>query len=68
MVIMHVIAPAAYGGLERMVQQLAEGLHRRGHDVHVVVTVNDAASAAPFLAPLADAGVQIHPIVVPARA
>ena len=68
MVIMHVVAPAAFGGLERMVQQLAEGLEGRGHNVHVVVTVPDAACAEAFLAPLADSGVQAHPIVLAARA
>jgi glycosyltransferase involved in cell wall biosynthesis len=66
-VIMHVVAPAAFGGLERIVQLLAEGVQGRGHDVHVVACVNDAAGAEPFVATLSKSGVQVHPVVVSPR-
>jgi glycosyltransferase involved in cell wall biosynthesis len=48
--IVHVLAPAQFGGLERVVRGLAAGLGSRGHDIHVasVVGVNDAANALQF--------------------
>ena len=33
MVIVHVVAPAEFGGLERVVQMLASGLRGLGHEV-----------------------------------
>jgi len=67
MVIVHVVAPAEFGGLERVVQLLGRGLRGRGHEVHVVAVVADSRRIAPFLAPLQDAGVQTHTIVLPGR-
>lgn len=66
--VLHVVAPAAFGGLERVVQLLATGLADSGHDVHVACVTGDAATPAAFLAPLAAAGVTTHQIVVPSRA
>ena len=68
MVILHVVAPAAFGGLERVVQGLASGLLGLGHEVHVAAVVTRPGAAQPFLAPLADSGVHTHSLVVPARA
>src|SRR6267378_2082933 len=67
MVIAHVVAPAEFGGLERVVQLLGRGLRGRGHEVHVVAVAADSRRIAPFLAPLQDAGVQTHAIVLPGR-
>jgi glycosyltransferase involved in cell wall biosynthesis len=67
-VIMHLVAPGAFGGLERVVQTLGTGLRGLGHEVHVVSVVVDPADGEPFLAPLADAGVEVHQVVVSARA
>jgi len=69
MVILHVVAPAEFGGLERVAQMLTTGLADSGggHDVHVACITADPAAAEPFLAPLAAAGVQPHPIVVATR-
>jgi glycosyltransferase involved in cell wall biosynthesis len=67
-VIMHVVAPAEFGGLERVVQLLGRGLRGLDHSVHVVSIVPDSATVEPFLAPLAEAGVHTHPLVVPVRA
>jgi glycosyltransferase involved in cell wall biosynthesis len=68
MVILHVVAPAAVGGLERVVQGLARGLQGLGHEIHVTAVVTDAGTGAAFLAPLADCGVQARALVMPARA
>ncbi|HUC39428.1 MAG TPA: glycosyltransferase [Gemmatimonadales bacterium] len=68
MVILHVVAPAEFGGLERVVQTLGTGLQGLGHEVHVAAVVADAADGAPFLAPLIEAGVHTHRIVVSGRA
>ncbi len=68
MVILHIAAPAEFGGLERVVQALALGFRGLGHDVHVVAVVTEAGAERSFLAPLASAGVHTHPLVLPARA
>jgi glycosyltransferase involved in cell wall biosynthesis len=66
---LHVLAPARFGGLERVVLSLAGGMARRGHDVHAAAVVDAAeADGHPFLAALADAGVTVHRIEVGARA
>jgi len=68
MVIVHVVAPAEFGGLERVVQMLGRGLSGHGHDVHVLAVVVRGQTADPFLAPLADAGVSTRTLAVPGRA
>jgi glycosyltransferase involved in cell wall biosynthesis len=68
MVIMHVVAPAEFGGLERVVQMLGAGLQGLGHEVHVVAVVADPAAAESFFAPLSGAGIQTHHVVVAGRA
>ena len=67
--ILQVVAPGAFGGLERVVQLLAAGLVRLKHEAHVVgvAGVTEAGAAEGFLAPLADAGVRTHPLVVRGR-
>jgi len=68
-VVLHIVAPGAFGGLERVVQLLGAGLVRLGHDVHVVGVAGptEAGANEGFLAPLADAGVHTHPLVVRGR-
>ena len=71
MIVLHVVAPAAFGGLERVVSLLAGGQRRRGHQVHVAATFTDGgadASDVGPLAPLREAGVVVHPIRVGGRA
>ena len=67
MVVLHIAAPAEFGGLERVVQALALGFRGLGHDVHVVPVVTAAGADRSFLAPLTGAGVHTHPLVVPGR-
>lgn len=66
--ILHVAAPAAAGGLERVVQSLAIGHQRQGHDVHAGVVLDPGPDDHPFLRPLRDAGVRVHSITLPPRA
>jgi glycosyltransferase involved in cell wall biosynthesis len=68
MVIVHVVTPAEFGGLERVVQMLGTGLRGLGHEVHVLSVSADPATAKPFLDPLSEAGVHTHQIVVSTRA
>lgn len=69
MVILQIVAPGAFGGLERVVQLLGAGLVRLGHDVHVVAVAGPAEAGANegFLAPLAAAGVRTHSLVIRGR-
>jgi len=76
--ILHVLAPAPVGGLERVVQALAAGQARRGHAVAVapILTGHDGPSRlsdlidrVPFIAALSAAapGVAILPVLVGGR-
>lgn len=65
---LHVIAPAAVGGAERVVQTLATGQHQAGHQVRVVAVLANGADPHPFLVPLDQAGVETIPLRVPPRA
>ncbi len=67
MLILHVVAPAEIGGLERVVAMLAPGQARAGHDVHVAAVVDTSCVEPPLLSTLAD-GVTTHAIALPARA
>jgi glycosyltransferase involved in cell wall biosynthesis len=73
-VLLHVVAPADVGGLERVVQTLARGLASAGHDVHVAAVVAGRGAGAGagadhgFLASLAEAGVGTHCIPAGGRA
>lgn len=66
--VVHVCAPAAFGGLERVIQGLSCGLVRHGHDVSVISVMEPGASSGPFLDPLRRAGVTVEVIEVPRRA
>src|SRR6059036_3505827 len=67
MVIMHVVAPCEFGGLERVVQMLGTGFGSLGHEVHVVSVVTEPGAAEAFHGPLSEAGVATHEIVLSAR-
>ena len=66
--IVHLLAPAHAGGLERVVQSLAIGQQRRGHDVRVLPMAETWSDEHPFMIPLRRAGVDVRPIVLPRRA
>src|SRR5438445_10839110 len=67
MVILHIVAPAEFGGLERVVHGLGCGLRDAGHDVHVAAVLAGPQTDYAFLAPLSEAGVHTHPLSVPLR-
>jgi glycosyltransferase involved in cell wall biosynthesis len=63
--ILHVLAPAPYGGLERVVAALTAGIAARGHDVHVAAVLDGGDETHPFLRGLR---VPSHVIRAPGRA
>lgn len=65
--IVHLTAPAAYGGLERVVEALAAGQAARGHAVHLVAIV-DPGAEPPLLDAVRRAGVEVHAVAPPPRA
>ncbi|UCF19800.1 MAG: glycosyltransferase [Gemmatimonadota bacterium] len=67
MLIQHVVAPAEVGGLERVVQALAIGHRERGHDVRIVVVLDEDGLGHPFLAPFRRTGVQVFPLPLAPR-
>ncbi|HEY0811348.1 MAG TPA: glycosyltransferase family 4 protein, partial [Longimicrobiales bacterium] len=64
--ILHVAAPAPAGGLERVVEGLAVGHRRRGHDVSVAAIRFDGGTH-PVVARLTAAGVPVHEIRLSSR-
>jgi glycosyltransferase involved in cell wall biosynthesis len=67
MKIVHVIAPAQFGGLERVVAALASGHSARGHEVSAIALSTVGREEAPVLSDLRDAGVQVFPVELPPR-
>jgi len=68
MKLVHVLAPATFGGLERVVHALATGQVRRGHDVHVVLLLESGTTEPLIAAQLREGGVPIISVVLPGRA
>lgn len=68
MVILHLLAPAQVGGLERVVHSLAIGQQRHGHQVAVAAILEAEGDADSFFRPLERAGVPVQRIVVHQRA
>ena len=66
--VLHVLAPARVGGLERVVQALAVGQRQAGHRVCVALVLGSGAADHPLLEPLAGAGVEVFPLALPPRA
>lgn len=60
MKIVQVAAPSEAGGLERVVETLAVGLHRRGHDVSVATLLLGRSADHPFVQALQGTGVRLH--------
>src|SRR5258705_2599924 len=68
MVILHLLAPAQVGGLERVVHSLAIGQQRQGHQVAVAAILEAEGDADSFFRPLERAGVSVQRIIVHQRA
>ena len=66
--VLHVLAPAQIGGLERVVHALAAGHMRRGHRVTVLASLSGPRDVHPFTEGLREAGVDVREAWVSARA
>jgi len=66
-IVLHLLAPAPAGGLERVVGTLTRGLRRWGHEVHIGAIVEEVDGRLEMLAPLAEHGIRIHTLLVPPR-
>lgn len=66
--ILHVTAPGAVGGLERVVQALTTGLRHAGRDARVIAVLDAGTDGTPFLAGLEAAAVPVMPVPLPPRA
>lgn len=66
--IAHVLAPAAFGGLESVVAGLARAQHARGHFVLVLALLDLGEESPPWLGELGRDGVRIETSRVPRRA
>jgi len=67
MLILHVVAPRDVGGLERVVQLLAQGQVRSGEEVHLAAVLEEGDANHPLIDALAAEGVTTHPIILPRR-
>ncbi len=65
--VLHIVAPGEVGGLERVVQLLAQGQARAGAKVHVAVVLEGASGDHALVDFFAPTGVTPHPIVIPPR-
>ena len=65
--ILHLIAPAQFGGAESVVRGLAAGQHARGHCVTVAASLSPDDQVPPFLTDLANLGVAVEVMRVPPR-
>lgn len=66
--ICHICAPGEVGGLERVVQGLALGHHRRGLRVEVISVIEPGEGPHAFADPLREGGVPVHEVRLPSRA
>src|SRR5262249_22213881 len=58
--ILHLTAPALFGGLERVVSALARGHHAGGHDVHVAAILGADERDHPFVRSFEGSGIATH--------
>jgi len=67
MVILHVVAPAPFGGLEEVVRLLCGGLAARQHRVHVAAIVTSGQPEPRLLGQLRTNGAEVHVVRLPRR-
>ena len=68
MKVVHLLAPAAVGGLEAVVQALSLGQRRKGYDVRAIALLESGALEPEFLSRMRSLGVPVTAITTPARA
>jgi glycosyltransferase involved in cell wall biosynthesis len=61
--VMHVVAPSAVGGLERVLHTLAVAQRLGGDDVHVAAVLDAADAAAGFIDSLEHESIRVHRVV-----
>ena len=64
---LHLLAPAAFGGIESVVRLLATGQRRRGQEVLVAPIVADVETRRGWIENVRAAGVPVEPLLVPRR-
>jgi glycosyltransferase involved in cell wall biosynthesis len=65
--IVHIVDPGLAGGMQSVVEGLAAGLERRGHNVHVIGSVQVDPATQPWLGAVRALGVTVHGVQVGAR-
>ena len=68
MTVIHVLAPAAFGGLEQVVLSLAVEQRAEGKSAHVVELVETGGAETTLAARLRTFGVDVHTLAYPPRA
>jgi glycosyltransferase involved in cell wall biosynthesis len=68
MKVLHVLAPASYGGLERVVHALAVGQRDRGYDVRILALLDAGVLEPLTIAELRQARIDVRPIALHGRA
>lgn len=63
--IVHCLSPAAYGGLESVVEALAAGQRDRGHSVTIFATVSNPAH--PFIARMGNLNIDVFDVLVSSK-
>jgi glycosyltransferase involved in cell wall biosynthesis len=66
--VLHVTAPGAFGGLERVVEMLASGTAAAGHEVTVAAILDEGTDPPAWLDRLGLRGVSVTPLAIPPRA
>jgi len=65
--VLHILAPARQGGLEKVVTMLCAGQGPEGTHVAAVVTPDDMRQHHPFVEGLQNAGIPVTPVIVGGR-
>lgn len=66
--ILHILAPARFGGVESVVGRLSAGFLHRGHDVRVAAVLEPDAHDHPFVDEVVSSGVTVERVKVSRRA
>jgi len=63
--VLHLLAPAPFGGLESVVRSLAAEQANADFDVHIGAIIDAGSEPHPFVAAAQELGLTIHPLSVP---
>jgi glycosyltransferase involved in cell wall biosynthesis len=65
--VLHLVAPAPFGGLERVVHALSVGQKRKGYDIRVITLLETGATEPSIVGELRHADIPIIPVIHPPR-